>query len=62
VHAAARVTSDRNRRGHVHAGEAGMSVFVLADGIVHHNYSAYLRALDVLWGMYQWLDTLKIAE
>ena len=33
-----------------------MSVFALADGIVHHTYSAYARGLDGLWGMYQWLD------
>ena len=34
----------------------GMSAFVLADGIVHHTYSAYARGLDALWGAYQWLD------
>jgi predicted dithiol-disulfide oxidoreductase (DUF899 family) len=34
----------------------GMSAFVLEDGIVYHNYSAYARGLDSLWGMYQWLD------
>jgi predicted dithiol-disulfide oxidoreductase (DUF899 family) len=34
----------------------GMSAFVLEDGIVYHTYSAYSRGLDVLWGMYQWLD------
>jgi predicted dithiol-disulfide oxidoreductase (DUF899 family) len=34
----------------------GMSAFVLADGVVHHTYSAYARGLDALWGAYQWLD------
>jgi predicted dithiol-disulfide oxidoreductase (DUF899 family) len=34
----------------------GMSAFVLEGGIVYHTYSAYARGLDVLWGMYQWLD------
>jgi len=30
--------------------------FALEDGIVYHTYSAYIRGLDSLWGMYQWLD------
>jgi predicted dithiol-disulfide oxidoreductase (DUF899 family) len=34
----------------------GMSTFVLEDDIVYHTYSTYARGLDVLWGMYQWLD------
>jgi predicted dithiol-disulfide oxidoreductase (DUF899 family) len=34
----------------------GMSAFVLEDGVVYHTYSAYIRGLDALWGMYQWLD------
>jgi predicted dithiol-disulfide oxidoreductase (DUF899 family) len=34
----------------------GMSAFVLDDGVVYHTYSTYARGLDVLWGMYQWLD------
>ena len=34
----------------------GMSAFVLEDGVVYHTYSAYRRGLDVLWGMFQWLD------
>ena len=34
----------------------GMSAFVLEDGVVYHAYSTYSRGLDVLWGMYQWLD------
>lgn len=39
-----------------------MSAFALADGTVHHTYSAYARGLDGLdgldglWGLYQWLD------
>ena len=34
----------------------GMSSFVRQEGSVYHAYSAYSRGLDVLWGMYQWLD------
>ena len=34
----------------------GMSAFALEDGVVYHTYSAYARGLDVLWGMYAWLD------
>jgi predicted dithiol-disulfide oxidoreductase (DUF899 family) len=34
----------------------GMSAFVLEDGALYHTYSTYARGLDVLWGMYQWLD------
>ena len=34
----------------------GMSAFALEDGIIYHTYSAYARGLDILWGMYQWLD------
>jgi len=34
----------------------GMSAFALSDGVIYHTYSTYSRGLDVLWGMYQWLD------
>jgi predicted dithiol-disulfide oxidoreductase (DUF899 family) len=34
----------------------GMSAFALEEGNVYHTYSAYVRGLDSLWGMYQWLD------
>jgi predicted dithiol-disulfide oxidoreductase (DUF899 family) len=34
----------------------GMSTFALEDGVVYHTYSTYARGLDVLWGMWQWLD------
>jgi predicted dithiol-disulfide oxidoreductase (DUF899 family) len=34
----------------------GMSAFALKDGVVYRTYSAYIRGLDGLWGMYQWLD------
>ena len=34
----------------------GMSAFALEDGVVYRTYSAYIRGLDGLWGMYQWLD------
>ncbi|MBV8668883.1 MAG: DUF899 domain-containing protein [Candidatus Eremiobacteraeota bacterium] len=40
----------------------GMSAFVLKDGIVYHNYSAYARGLDGLWGMYQWLDRARLGR
>ena len=34
----------------------GLSAFVVEDGVVYHTYSTYVRGLDGLWGMYQWLD------
>jgi len=34
----------------------GVSAFALEDGVVYHAYSGYARAVDGLWGMYQWLD------
>ena len=34
----------------------GLSGFALEDGVVYHTYSTYVRGLDALWGMYQWLD------
>ena len=34
----------------------GLSAFVIEDGVVYHTYSTYVRGLDGLWGMYQWLD------
>jgi len=34
----------------------GMSAFALDDGALYHTYSTYARGLDVLWGMYPWLD------
>ncbi len=36
--------------------QPGMSAFALEDGVVYQTYSAYARGVDVLWGMYQWLD------
>jgi hypothetical protein len=33
-----------------------MSAFVLEDGVIYYTYATYARGLDVLWGMYQWLD------
>ena len=35
---------------------AGMSTFVLEEGVIYHTYSTYARGLDGVWGMYQWLD------
>jgi predicted dithiol-disulfide oxidoreductase (DUF899 family) len=40
----------------------GMSAFALEDGVVYHTYSAYARGLDVLWGMYQWLDRAPLGR
>lgn len=34
----------------------GMSAFVIEDGVIYHTYSTFARGLDVLWGMYPWLD------
>jgi predicted dithiol-disulfide oxidoreductase (DUF899 family) len=34
----------------------GMSAYAFEDGVVYHTYSTYARGLDVLWGMYPWLD------
>jgi predicted dithiol-disulfide oxidoreductase (DUF899 family) len=36
-----------------------MSAFALEDDVVYHAYSAYARALDGLWGMFQWLDRAR---
>jgi predicted dithiol-disulfide oxidoreductase (DUF899 family) len=40
----------------------GMSAFALDDGVVYHTYSAYTRGLDVLWGMWQWLDRAPLGR
>jgi|SRR5688572_24684835 len=40
----------------------GLSAFILDEGIVYHTYSAYARGLDVLWGMYQWLDRAPLGR
>ena len=40
----------------------GMSAFVLDDGVVYHTYSTYERGLDILWGMYQWLDRAPLGR
>jgi predicted dithiol-disulfide oxidoreductase (DUF899 family) len=40
----------------------GMSAFVLDDGAVYHTYSTYERGIDVLWGMYQWLDRAPLGR
>jgi predicted dithiol-disulfide oxidoreductase (DUF899 family) len=39
-----------------------MSAFALKDGVVYHTYSAYARGVDVLWGMYQWLDRAPLGR
>jgi predicted dithiol-disulfide oxidoreductase (DUF899 family) len=40
----------------------GMSAFALDDGTVYHTYSTYGRGVDVLWGMYQWLDRAPLGR
>jgi predicted dithiol-disulfide oxidoreductase (DUF899 family) len=40
----------------------GMSAFVREDDVVYHTYSTYERGLDVLWGMYQWLDRAPLGR
>jgi predicted dithiol-disulfide oxidoreductase (DUF899 family) len=40
----------------------GMSAFALEDGVVYLTYSAYERGIDVLWGMYQWLDRAPLGR
>ena len=40
----------------------GMSAFALEDGTVYHAYSTYARGLDILWGMYQWLDRAPLGR
>ncbi|RPH46386.1 MAG: DUF899 domain-containing protein [Lysobacterales bacterium] len=39
-----------------------MSAFIRDDGVVYHTYSSYARGLDVLWGMYQWLDRAPLGR
>jgi predicted dithiol-disulfide oxidoreductase (DUF899 family) len=41
---------------------AGLSAFVLDDGVVYHTYSTYARGTDALWGMYQWLDRAPLGR
>jgi predicted dithiol-disulfide oxidoreductase (DUF899 family) len=40
----------------------GISAFALQDGIAYHTYSTYARGLDVLWGMWQWLDRAPLGR
>jgi len=40
----------------------GLSSFARQDGAVYHSYSTYGRGLDVLWGMYQWLDRAPLGR
>jgi predicted dithiol-disulfide oxidoreductase (DUF899 family) len=40
----------------------GMSAFAFDDGSVYHTYSAYERGIDILWGMYQWLDRAPLGR
>jgi predicted dithiol-disulfide oxidoreductase (DUF899 family) len=40
----------------------GMSAFAIENGVVYHTYSTYSRGLDVLWGVYQWLDRAPLGR
>jgi predicted dithiol-disulfide oxidoreductase (DUF899 family) len=40
----------------------GMSAFALEDGTVYHTYSTYTRGLDILWGMWHWLDRAPLGR
>jgi predicted dithiol-disulfide oxidoreductase (DUF899 family) len=40
----------------------GVSAFALQNGTVYHTYSTYTRGLDVLWGMWQWLDRAPLGR
>jgi predicted dithiol-disulfide oxidoreductase (DUF899 family) len=40
----------------------GMSAFALEDGVVYHTYSAYERGIDILWGIYPWLDRAPLGR
>jgi len=40
----------------------GMSAFARQDDVVYHTYSTYGRGLDILWGMYQWLDRAPLGR
>jgi len=40
----------------------GVSAFALEDGVLYHTYSAYERGIDILWGMYQWLDRAPLGR
>jgi predicted dithiol-disulfide oxidoreductase (DUF899 family) len=40
----------------------GMSAFARQDDATYHTYSTYGRGLDILWGMYQWLDRAPLGR
>lgn len=40
----------------------GVSAFALDEGVIYHTYSTYGRGLDVLWGMYCWLDRAPLGR
>jgi predicted dithiol-disulfide oxidoreductase (DUF899 family) len=40
----------------------GMSAFAREDGVVYHTYSAYERGIDILCGMYPWLDRAPLGR
>lgn len=40
----------------------GMSTFARDGDTVYHCYSTYARGLDVLWGLFQWLDRAPLGR
>jgi predicted dithiol-disulfide oxidoreductase (DUF899 family) len=56
-----RDTTDDMRQGGA-AELPGMSAFAMQDGLVYHTYSAYARGMDVMWGMFQWLDRAPLGR
>src|SRR5204862_8227381 len=40
----------------------GMSAFAREDVVLYHTYSTYTRGLDILWGMFQWLDRAPLGR
>ncbi|QRY77726.1 DUF899 domain-containing protein [Pseudomonas sp. PDNC002] len=40
----------------------GMSSFVRDGDAIYHCYSTYARGLDVLWGLFQWLDRAPLGR
>jgi predicted dithiol-disulfide oxidoreductase (DUF899 family) len=56
--------ADYNFRHVDHPGpqREGMSVFALADGVVHHTYSTYDRGVEQLMGTYRYLDLAPLGR
>lgn len=60
---AAKIAEGVGTDWNVYTREApGMSAFILHEGEIFHTYSTYARGLDVLWGMFQWLDRAPLGR